>query len=279
MAAWRVQRSNADLVASLCSDGVIQTDVLADAFLAVDRGLFLPSSVREKAYRDEPIRSGIFHLSAPHVYASVLEALQLRPGLSFLNIGSGSGYLSHIVASIVGPGGISHGVELHSELVEFASTRCSACESLKHLNFISFAQGDAFQLDSNSQTYDRVYVGAGSTRQYSALLHSLLNVGGIMVVPQGSSLLFIKREDGGTFHCESIANVHFKSLKLPPIRTLRDLPKFSVLPSPDDPGDTDEDHRAALHYTFSASIVGKGASEGFAEPEIIGFSESTATIS
>ena len=148
--AWSVRStaaSNADLVATLLDDGALQSDAIAEVILKVDRKLFLPRDVRDRAYRDEPLRSGIFHLSAPHVYCKVLEALELLPGLSFLNIGSGSGYISHIVASILGSASVNHGIELHEDIVEFASSRCSVCPSLRHINFISFMQGDAFQLD------------------------------------------------------------------------------------------------------------------------------------
>ena len=41
--------------------------------------------------------------SAPHMYALVLERMRLRPGMTFLSIGSGSGYLCNMAAHLVGP--------------------------------------------------------------------------------------------------------------------------------------------------------------------------------
>lgn len=52
-----------------------------------------------------------------------MEALELSPGLSFLNVGSGTGYLSTLVGLILGSGGISDGVEVHSAVVEYATKR------------------------------------------------------------------------------------------------------------------------------------------------------------
>jgi protein-L-isoaspartate O-methyltransferase len=56
------------------------------------------------AHSDLPLREGSVHISAPHMYGSVLEALELQNNspLSFLNAGSGTGYLSCIVATILG---------------------------------------------------------------------------------------------------------------------------------------------------------------------------------
>ena len=57
---------------------------------------------RMEAYADRPFKQGYVHISAPHMYATVLEQLELQPGHSFLNIGSGSGYFSCLVACMLG---------------------------------------------------------------------------------------------------------------------------------------------------------------------------------
>lgn len=56
------------------------------------------------AYADKPLRDGNVHISAPHIYGSVLEALELpkNSSLCFLNAGSGTGYLTCIAATILG---------------------------------------------------------------------------------------------------------------------------------------------------------------------------------
>jgi protein-L-isoaspartate O-methyltransferase len=99
-----------------------------DGFRKVDRKFFVPkasqrsvvtvynffrqlsnlSSVsqnrQEMAHSDQPLKEGNVHISAPHIYGSVLEALELRKdtSLSFLNAGSGTGYLTCIAATILG---------------------------------------------------------------------------------------------------------------------------------------------------------------------------------
>lgn len=57
------------------------------------------------AHADQPIKDDNIHISAPHIYGAVMEALELPKdsSLTFLNAGSGTGYLTCIAASILGP--------------------------------------------------------------------------------------------------------------------------------------------------------------------------------
>lgn len=63
------------------------------------------------AHSDQPLKEGNVHISAPHIYGSAIEALDLVPNscTSFLNIGSGTGYVSAIVADVLGPNSLNYG--------------------------------------------------------------------------------------------------------------------------------------------------------------------------
>lgn len=75
----------------LAENGILtKRDVLA-AFRLVPRAFFVPAEALALAYIDAPLREGPVHLSAPHIYGAVLDALELKPGASFLNVGSGTG--------------------------------------------------------------------------------------------------------------------------------------------------------------------------------------------
>ena len=101
----------------------LSDDDVAAAFTAVDRAHFVgeenvEAGAEESVYSDRPFRGGFVHLSAPSIYAQCLEALELREGLSFLNVGSGTGYLSALAAQMLGPHACHHAVELKQGLVD-----------------------------------------------------------------------------------------------------------------------------------------------------------------
>jgi len=92
-------------------NGLITSSIIEHSFRKVDRKLFVPIGNEEVAYLDQPLKQGNVHISAPHMYATVLEALELErnSSVSFLNIGSGTGYMSCLVADILGPTSLHFG--------------------------------------------------------------------------------------------------------------------------------------------------------------------------
>uniref|UniRef100_A0A8C5MS26 Protein-L-isoaspartate O-methyltransferase domain-containing protein 1 n=1 Tax=Leptobrachium leishanense TaxID=445787 RepID=A0A8C5MS26_9ANUR len=92
---------NDDLIDNLKEAQYIRTEKVEQAFRAIDRGEYYLEAYRDNAYKDLAWKHGNIHLSAPCIYSEVMEALQLQPGLSFLNLGSGTGYLSTMVGLIL----------------------------------------------------------------------------------------------------------------------------------------------------------------------------------
>ncbi|KAF4096866.1 hypothetical protein G5714_022835 [Onychostoma macrolepis] len=111
---------NDELIDNLKEAHYIRSDLVERAFRAIDRAEYYLEEYRDSAYKDLAWRHGNLHLSAPCIYSEVMEALDLQPGLSFLNLGSGTGYLSTMVGLILGPFGVNHGVELHADVVDYA---------------------------------------------------------------------------------------------------------------------------------------------------------------
>ena len=73
-------------------NGIMTKPSVIAAFRSVPRGFFVPESAQGSAYDDAPLRHGCVHLSAPHIYGAIGDALDMHKGMSFLNIGSGTGY-------------------------------------------------------------------------------------------------------------------------------------------------------------------------------------------
>ena len=165
---------------------VTTNEAVIDAFSAVDRNYFAMDenddreAHLEEVYSDRPYRDSLVHMSAPSIYIQVLDALDLRAGLSFLNIGSGTGYLSAIVAKMIGPHACHHGVETRQGLVVHSTERLSSLG----LESIRIHHGSLHGIDRlKSMRFDRIYVGAGGTSEDRAFIVGMLKEGGICVGP------------------------------------------------------------------------------------------------
>src|ERR1700737_4527378 len=87
------------------------TQAAVEAIARVRRELFVPASQAEIAYEDIPLEIGpMATISAPSMVAEMLAVLRLKPGLSVLEIGAGSGYAAATVAAM---GANVIGLELH----------------------------------------------------------------------------------------------------------------------------------------------------------------------
>ena len=227
---------------------------MINAFRLTDRGDFVIPAHKNEAYFDRPFKRQYVHLSAPHMYASVLQHLDLKPGHAFLNVGSGSGYLSCLVACLLGKNGLSHGIDVNEDVVNH-SQECVQRWWSKHKQLVeehresdslsdieipeileegvNFVHGNCFNIDiaSSSQTckYDRIYIGAGCADDKKEFFYSLLSDNGVMILPVNNKNVLLKviRKSRSVFATEDISNVNFAPLiestntevkvKLPPV--------------------------------------------------------------
>ena len=85
--SWRCSgRNNEEMVDKFIQMGIITAKEVEEAFRAVPRGAFVPADLQVEAYIDSPLRGEPHvHLSAPHMYATVLGALDLSPGTDLTN--------------------------------------------------------------------------------------------------------------------------------------------------------------------------------------------------
>lgn len=221
---------NNDLVDNLLSEDCIKTPCVERVFRAVDRGMYFTPLGRESAYKDLAWKSGNIHLSAPCIYCEVMENLNLGPGMSFLNLGSGTGYLSTMAGLILGPTGINHGIEIHDDVIQYARDRLEefkkTATAIEELEFCEpkFVQGNCLQLDSHTMKYDRVYCGAACPPSYENYMKNLIKVGGILVIPLKDRLLRIRRVSKKVWDTRSVLPVAFANLVEPTTSSVVILP-------------------------------------------------------
>ncbi|XP_029561056.1 protein-L-isoaspartate O-methyltransferase domain-containing protein 1 isoform X1 [Salmo trutta] len=241
---------NDDLIDNLKEAQYIRTGRVEQAFRAIDRGDYYLDGCRDNAYKDLAWKNGNIHLSAPCIYSEVMEALKLQQGLSFLNLGSGTGYLSTMVGLIIGPFGVNHGVELHTDVVEYAKEKLDDfiknSDSFDKFDFCEpiFVVGNCLEISSDSHQYDRIYCGAGVQKDHENYMKILLKVGGILVMPIEDQLIQITRTGQCSWESKNILAVSFAPLvqknraegskpdavELPPVtvRSLQDLSRVYI---------------------------------------------------
>lgn len=212
---------NDDLINNLLHAGYIKTPLVERVFRAVDRADYFLEEARSNAYKDLAWKSGNLHLSAPCIYSEVMEGLSLAPGLSFLNLGSGTGYLSTMVGLILGPYGINHGIEIHEDVVQYANKKLEEFKkfstALDEYEFCppKFTQGNCLCLNSEFPQYDRVYCGAACPENHENYIKNLVKVGGVLVMPLNDKLLKIKRTSETTWEETFLLSVSFASCIAP----------------------------------------------------------------
>jgi protein-L-isoaspartate(D-aspartate) O-methyltransferase len=145
----------------------------------VRRHEFVPSFYRDHAYDDTPLPIGHGQtISQPSLVAYMTELLDLRPGDKVLEIGTGSGYQTAILAEL-GYGEV-YSVEIIPELAEAAAARLQAL-GYSHLHL---KRGDGYVGWADFAPYDAIIVTAASDRLPPALVEQLAE-GGRLVIPIG----------------------------------------------------------------------------------------------
>ena len=169
----------ASLVLRLRSTGVSDRRVL-NAIEAIPRNLFVPDEWQAMAYDDRalPIECGQT-ISAPSIVATMTAALALNDRHKVLEIGTGSGYQSAILARLVRR---VTTLERYKTLIRLAEARW---ESLGIRN-ISAIQSDGSQGWKQQAPFDRILVTAACPEAPSRLVAQLVEEG-ILIAPIGSS--------------------------------------------------------------------------------------------
>ncbi|GFS10498.1 protein-L-isoaspartate O-methyltransferase domain-containing protein 1-like [Elysia marginata] len=254
---YSVGQDNDDLIDKLKEKDYIRTVEVERIFRMVDRAHYYLEENRKTAYEDIAWRNGLLHMSAPCIYSKVMEALELCRGLSFLNLGSGTGYLNTLVGYAIGPFGINHGIELHADNVTYARQRLEEfIQSAPRFDDLElcepkFVVGNCLNLSVENRLYDRVYCGAACPPDKQEVLQNMIKIGGILITPVGDQLLKIKRLSATEFTSENILPVSFASLIVP---SQRESPDEAVLMPEVDPLSLQCISRIAIRNTIRSTF-------------------------
>ncbi len=170
----------------------IRCSRVIDAIMKVPRHHFVPPSHADDAYLDHalPITAGQT-ISQPYVVASMTEALELSKQHRVLEIGTGSGYQTSILAELVQE---VYTIEIISALSHLAQTKLG---QLGYDN-IHFRIGDGFHGWPEVAPFDAIIVTAAPPRIPQLVTHQLKE-NCKMIIPVGAyqqDLLLIHNQDG-----------------------------------------------------------------------------------
>lgn len=175
--------SNEEMVAYLINGGWIVSERVRDAFLDIDRALFVPPRAKSSAYHDSPLPIGHGQtISAPSVVAFMIERLEIKEGMKILELGTGSGYNTALISKLTGPKGKVFSFDLYPEVSGFAK------KNLKKYKNIELLTGDGSCGYAKKAPYDRIVVTAAMPYIENHPIISQLKKKGRLIAPVGSRL-------------------------------------------------------------------------------------------
>ncbi|MFH1862701.1 MAG: protein-L-isoaspartate(D-aspartate) O-methyltransferase [bacterium] len=144
----------------------------------IPRELFVPPEMQDRAYSDSPVQIGAGQtISQPYIVALMTQLLRLKGREQVLEIGTGSGYQTVVLAELCAH---VYTVERMPELSH------QATEVLRGLGIanVSLSVGDGTQGWAEHAPYDRIIVTAAAPSIPNSLIEQLLE-GGVLVIPVG----------------------------------------------------------------------------------------------
>ncbi len=200
---------HADLMEEELGKAALDGRVL-EAMLRVPRHLFVPAPLAALAYQDTPLPIGFDKtISQPFMCALMTDLLAPGPHETVLEVGTGLGYQTAVLAELAGR---VWSVEIVEELAAGAEAR------LQRLGYteVGIRVGDGSRGWAEHAPFDKVLVAAGAERVPPALLEQL-KPGGRLVLPlgpaEGQRLTVIDKDVDGRARVREVIPVLFSRLE------------------------------------------------------------------
>ena len=198
-----------ELLQELLIEGVLHTPGIIEAFRVIDRADFVPEDFKDQAYVNAPLPIGEGQtISQPLTVAFMLELLQPQFGHNILDIGSGSGWQTALLAQIVGDQGYVTALEIIPELYE------QSIKNITKYNFISKGTVEVHNMSGENgyptnAPYDCIIAAASLSKAIPSAWKEQLKTGGIIVTPVRGSIIKITKLPDGTFSEEEFPGFAF----------------------------------------------------------------------
>jgi protein-L-isoaspartate(D-aspartate) O-methyltransferase len=183
------------LIEDLIKEGWLKTPKIIEAFRRIKRIDFLPENLKDLAELNEALPIGYGQtISQPLVVAFMLELLNPKEGEKILDVGSGSGWTTALLAQMVGEKGKVIAIDIIPELVEFGKKNVAKYNFIEK-GIVEFICADGSKGYQKESPYDKILASASAKECYPAWKEQL-KVGGRIVTPIGTSIwLFIKKSE------------------------------------------------------------------------------------
>ncbi|MEK9148038.1 MAG: protein-L-isoaspartate O-methyltransferase [Patescibacteria group bacterium] len=198
-----------ELIHELKQQGVLRSPHVEAAFRAIDRKDFVLPEYRNEAYGNYPLPIGEGQtISQPYVVAFMLDLLDPKPGEKILDVGTGSGWTTALLAEIVSrePNkkikmenkklGRVFAIERISEIFKFGKANVAKYNFIKK-GVVKFLYQDGTAGLAEEGPFDKILASAAAMGALPTAWRDQTKIGGAIVAPVESSVWrYVKEQEG-----------------------------------------------------------------------------------
>jgi protein-L-isoaspartate(D-aspartate) O-methyltransferase len=196
-----------ELIAELEQNGVLRSPSIKKVLEAIDRADFIPEQLYSNAYENTALPIGFGQtISQPYTVIFMLEKLRVRRGDRVLEVGYGSGWVTALLANLVGSSGRVYAFEIVPELCAFGKQNIKKYSAFMHrtqLICVSAEHGYGAEAPFNC------IIAAAAVKNVPNVWREQLVVHGRMIYPRDNSLFLEIKKADGTFKVQEFPGFVF----------------------------------------------------------------------